>query len=97
MKNIREIYQALLNGKSLKHRVLGSVINIKTSHNQTFPTPKNWEIHNKEEPVIYCRLKKEYDTGIHVSPIYRIGSMQYNKYISLDYEPFDYTTYKELK
>ena len=46
---------------------------------------------------MYCKLKKEYDAGIHVSPIYRVGSMQYNKYISLGYEPFDYTTYEELQ
>jgi hypothetical protein len=55
------------------------------------------KIYQASKEKRYCRLKKEHDTGIHVSPIYKVGSKQYNEYLSLGYEPFDYTTYEEMK
>jgi hypothetical protein len=101
VKNIEEIYQALLYGKKLRHNVTENVVYLEDGNLtdvETFDKPEDWEVcDGPGDKLVYCKLKKEHDAGIHVSPIYRVGSMQYNEYISLGYEPFNYTTYEELK
>jgi hypothetical protein len=57
MKNIREIYQALIDNKTLIHKY-GCKVNIENLDFPNFSNPENWEIYDK-----FADLKKAYAEG----------------------------------
>jgi hypothetical protein len=44
MKDIKEIHQALLDGKKLRHKGWGDIVDSKISKIYCFDTPEDWEI-----------------------------------------------------
>jgi hypothetical protein len=68
MKNIKEIYQALLAGKTLKH-ISGCKMNLETSANHNFSNPEDWKIYEYQWEMKPAKWLVDYEGDIEYTPI----------------------------
>jgi hypothetical protein len=85
MENIKEIYQALLDGKTLRYKKSGRLTNIDNETRYAFDVPEDWEIYELSEwEMEPAKWLIDIDGTISYSDVGRVTNVQRfgNKYHS---------------
>jgi hypothetical protein len=104
MKDLKEIYRALADGKTLVKGYntlvssIGSRITIDNANGFMFKNPSDWII-LEEEPK-YCRFKRLASKKTCTQPsenAYQVDSKDYNDFIKAGWVPMEAKTFEEIE
>jgi hypothetical protein len=94
MKDLKEIYRAIADGKTLISNK-GSRVTINNVNGFMFKNPKDWNV-LKEEPKFY-RFKKKLKDGIQLTNYYYSrDSENYEHYLKEGWTPMEAKTFDEM-
>ena len=100
MKTQADCWEAILEGKTLINNrkeeawLKDGRAKDKNDNNWYFRQPEIWSI--KEEPVMYCRFKKESNGVVSITTPYEVGSKQYKRTLKDGWTECAHKTFEEI-